>query len=115
MTEEDIYPLLGKLANGRVYAYAVPCCDYHVPHQKCSFILFSLSQENNYNTSQQLTGQKITVTVDCYAHTVVEVRALCEQARTALSVLLPNKTVEYNDFDVEYEKFRMTLEVDISR
>ncbi len=29
MTEDDIYPLLGKLANGHVYAYAVPSCDYH--------------------------------------------------------------------------------------
>ncbi|ACZ77353.1 MULTISPECIES: DUF3168 domain-containing protein [Dickeya] len=115
MTEEDIYPLLGKLAYGRVYAYAVPCCDYHAPHQKHPFILFSLSQENNYNGSQQLASQKVTVSADCYAHTVAEARALREQVRTALSVLQPNKTIEYNDFDVEYEKFRMTLEVDISR
>ncbi|WPD76523.1 hypothetical protein OGM23_03940 [Dickeya fangzhongdai] len=115
MTEEDIYPLLGKLANGRVYAYVVPCCDYHTSHQKRPFILFSLSQENNYNTAQQLSSQKVTITADCYAHTVAEARALREQAGMALSALKPNKTVEYNDFDVEYEKFRMTLEVDIFR
>ncbi|MEI7378220.1 tail completion protein gp17, partial [Dickeya chrysanthemi] len=111
----DIYSLLGKLAHGRVYAYAVPCCDYHAPHQKRPFILFSLSQENNYNASQQLTGQRITISADCYAQTVADARALREQVRAALAVLQPNKTVEYNDFDVEYEKFRMTLEVDVVR
>ncbi|MGM3161015.1 DUF3168 domain-containing protein [Dickeya undicola] len=115
MTEEDIYPLLGKLANGHVYAYAVPCCDYHTPHQTRPFILFSLSQENNYNTAQQLNSQKVTITADCYAHTVADARSLREQVGVALSVLQPNKIVEYNEFDVEYEKFRMTLEVDISR
>ncbi|QDX30423.1 DUF3168 domain-containing protein [Dickeya poaceiphila] len=115
MTEEDIYPLLGKLVNGRVYAYAVPCCDYHAPHHKHSFILFSLSQENSYNASQQLAGQQVTVSVDCYAHSVAAARTLREQVRTALAVLAPNKTAEYNDFDVEYEQFRMTLEVMLSR
>ncbi|RNM21220.1 DUF3168 domain-containing protein [Dickeya undicola] len=115
MTEEDIYPLLGKLADGRVYSYAVPCCSYHSPHQPCAFIIFSLSQENNYDSAQQLVNQQITVSVDCYAHTVAAARALREQVRTALAVLKPHKTIEYNDFDVEYEQFRMTLEVNLSR
>ncbi|ANE74541.1 hypothetical protein [Dickeya solani] len=115
MTEEDIYPLLGKLADGRVYSYAVPCCSYHSPYQQCAFVLFSLSQENNYDSTQQLASQQITVSVDCYAHTVAAARALREQACTALAVLKPYKTVEYNDFDVEYEQYRMTLEVNISR
>lgn len=115
MTEEDIYPLLGKLADGRVYSYAVPCCSYHSPHQQYAFILFSLSQENNYDTTQQLANQHITVSVDCYAQSVAAARTLREQVRAALAVLKPHKTVEYNDFDVEYEQFRMTLEVSISR
>ncbi|WP_042860797.1 DUF3168 domain-containing protein [Dickeya sp. NCPPB 3274] len=115
MTEEDIYPLLGKLADGRVYSYAVPCCSYHSPYQQCAFILFSLSQENNYDSAQQLSNQQITVSVDCYAHTVAAARALREQVRTALAVLKPHNTIEYNDFDVEYEQFRMTLEVNVSR
>ncbi|MCL6406366.1 tail completion protein gp17 [Dickeya dadantii] len=115
MTEEDIYPLLGKLANGHVYAYAVPCCDYHAPHHKYPFIIFSLSQENHYNASQQQTDQQITVGVDCYADTVAEARALREQVSAALAVLKPNQTAEYNDFDVEYEQFRMTLEMELSR
>ncbi|MEI7256088.1 hypothetical protein [Dickeya dadantii] len=115
MTEEDIYPLLGKLADGRVYSYAVPCCLYHSSYQQCAFILFSLSQENNYNSTQQLANQYITVSVDCYAHTVAAARALREQVRTALAVLKPYKTVEYNDFDVEFEQFRMTLEVSVAR
>jgi hypothetical protein len=29
--------------------------------------------------------------------------------------LKPHNTIEYNDFDVEYEQFRMTLEVNVSR
>ncbi|QOL14254.1 tail completion protein gp17 [Dickeya dianthicola] len=115
MTEDDIYPLLGKLANGHVYAYAVPSCDYHTPHHKYPFIIFSLSQENHYNAAQQQTDQQITVSVDCYAHTVAAARALREQVRTALAVLNPNQTAEYNDFDVEYEQFRMTLEAELSR
>ncbi|QIZ48147.1 hypothetical protein [Dickeya zeae] len=115
MTEEDIYPLLGKLANGRVYSYAIPCCSYHSPHEQCAFIIFSLNQENNYDSTQQLVSQNTVVSVDCYGHTVATARALREQVRTALSVLKPSKTIEYGDFDVEYEQFRMTLEVNISR
>ncbi|MGM3175700.1 hypothetical protein [Dickeya lacustris] len=115
MTEEDIYPLLGKLANGHVYAYAVPCCDYHQHHECHSFILFSLSQENQYDASQTLTGQNINLAVDCYAHTLVAARKLREQVWQALMVLKPRKTEEYNDFDVEYDQFRMTLNINISR
>ncbi|SLM62556.1 MULTISPECIES: hypothetical protein [Dickeya] len=115
MTEEDIYPLLGKLANGHVYAYAVPCCDYHKHHERQPFILFSLSQANQYDASQQLTTQHITVSADCYASTIVAARKLREQVARELSVLKPVKAEEYNDFDVEYDQFRMTLTIDISR
>ncbi|WP_038913629.1 hypothetical protein [Dickeya zeae] len=115
MIEDDIYPLLGKLANGRVYAYVIPFCHYHSTHLKHPFILFSLNQEDNYDAAQKPTSQLISISVDCYASTVAEARALREQAKIALTILKPNKSIEYNDFDVEYEKFRMTLEITLSR
>ncbi|MBX9446916.1 hypothetical protein [Dickeya chrysanthemi] len=115
MIEDDIYPLLGKLVNGRVYAYAIPFFHYHSTHQKHPFILFSLSQEYNYDVAQKPTSQLISISVACYAGTVAEARALREQAKVALTILKPNKSIEYNDFDVEYEKFRMTLEILLSR
>ncbi|ACS86239.1 hypothetical protein [Musicola paradisiaca] len=110
MFEDDIYPLLRQLADGRVYAYVAPCSVYHLPLEMRRFLIFSLQQETTYDTLQQVKNNRVVVSVDCYAHTVPSARALREQVEVALSSLSPFKHVQYNEFDIEYELFCMTLE-----
>lgn len=107
MTEADIYPLIGSLADGNVYPYVAPAGT--VPPWVV-FLLPSAVAEGVFCGQAETAS---TLQIDAWASSIDEARTLRAQIRDAIQPLQPVSLSELNDYEPDTSLYRATLEVQI--
>lgn len=114
MTEEDLYPLLAPLADGKVYPYIVPLGADGQPSVTLPWIIFSIISDVS---SDVLSGQAeaaISVQIDVYALDIVEARNLREQALQAVKSFHPTGISRTPGYESDSHYHRATLEFHVT-
>ncbi|WP_313363824.1 DUF3168 domain-containing protein [Mixta calida] len=107
MTEADIYPLIGSLADGNVYPYVAPA---GTAPPWVVFLLPSAVAEEVFCGQAETAS---TLQIDAWASSIDEARALRAQIRDAIQPLQPVSLSELNDYEPDTSLYRATLEVQI--
>lgn len=115
MTEDDIFSLIGALADGQVYTYVVPLNAQGEPSVAPPWITFTLVDQVYGDTLCGPAEENSALQVDVYSRTVDEARALREQVTGALAPLKFTQMSKTGGYEPDTGLRRATLEVHIQQ
>ncbi len=113
MTEDDVFSLIGALADGQVYVYVVPLNEQGKPSVSPPWITFTLVDQVYGDTLCGPSEENSALQVDVYSLTVDESRMLREQVIAALVPLGFTQMNKTGGYEPDTGLRRATLEVHI--
>ncbi|HBQ1255981.1 TPA: DUF3168 domain-containing protein [Klebsiella pneumoniae] len=113
MTEDNIYPLLSSLADGRVYPYVVPLEKDGSPSVPSPYVIVSFPSDVSGDVFCGPAESTLRIQVDVWAKSGVEARAIRAQALENLMVLSPTEITRIPGYDTTTKLYRATLEITV--